>query len=306
MIPEIRPLLRRALQEDLGRGDLTTQTLVPCSQRGIAQIFAREGGIFSGGPVVRELFRLRDRGLNVRLHVAEAGRLRKGQKVITVKGRIGPILEAERVALNFLGRLSGIATLTRAFVEKIRGTRARIFDTRKTTPLWRVLEKYAVRCGGGENHRFGLWDEVLVKENHWASILGLLRKSGGRYWDEKLLRLKRRRIPVEVEVRDLRELAAILERPVLPDRVLLDNFSVRDLQRAVWFVDGFCELLRKRYRIRRPRPELEASGGIDLSNVRKTALAGVDRISVGRLTHSAPTLDFSLVLSRTEVGAARL
>lgn len=291
--PLTRTLLKRSLQEDIGTGDLATQTLIPKYQKGKAYIVARESGVFAGGFVVREVFRLRDASLRVKLHVKEGGRVQKGRRAVTVIGCVQSILEAERVALNFLGRLSGIATLTRAFVDKIRGTRAKIFDTRKTTPLWRELEKYAVRCGGGKNHRFGLWDEILVKNNHWQSqkflcLLSLLAQ-----------KTRRRKIPLEIEVRNLKELARLLEASFVPDRILLDNFPLRELRRAVIFVHGLDYILRKKYGIRRKRPLLEASGGIELTNVRTIAKTGVDRISVGRLTHSPPALDYSLRLLKS-------
>ena len=299
LTPKTRSLIREALREDLGAGDVTTQTLVPEKARGEAVIIAKESGIFCGGSVAKEVFLLRDPSLKVKRHAQEGARVKKGKKVLTVRGRVRSILEAERTALNFLGHLSGIATLTHAFVEKVRGTQAKIFDTRKTTPLWRELEKYAVRSGGGENHRFGLWDEILVKENHWVAIHDLLDKTRCRYFGQRMRPLlKRRRIPVEVEVRNLKELAHLLEGTFVPDRILLDNFSVRELRRAVLFVKGLDQVLRTRYGIRRKVPLLEASGGINLANVRATASTGVDRISVGLLTHSAPALDFSLCLSR--------
>ena len=297
--PELRSLLKKALREDAGTGDITTQTLIPRDQRGEAWIVAKETGVFSGGPVAKEVFRLRDKRLRVSLLVSEGSRIKKGQKVMKIKGRVRPLLEAERVALNFLGHLSGIATLTRSFVDKIRGTRTKILDTRKTTPLWRELEKYAVRSGGGANHRFGLWDEILVKDNHWRAIWELLNKTQCRYFNRRFNPvLKRRKIPVEIEVRNLRELAHLSEGTFVPDRILLDNFSVKELRRAVLFVQGFYAILKTRYRIPRKRPLLEASGGITLANVRAAAQTGVDRISIGRLTHSAPALDFSLNLKR--------
>ena len=284
--PQTRSLIRAALREDLGTGDLTTRTLVPRGMRGEALIHAKEAGIFCGGAVAAEVFRLRDRTLKIKLLKKEGARVKKGTSVLIVKGRIASILEAERTALNFLGHLSGIATLTRSYVDKVRGTGAKIYDTRKTLPLWRELEKYAVKCGGGANHRFGLFDEVLVKDNHWAALQSALRMT----WALRLLAMtkKRRKIPVEIEVRNLKELAHLLEGTFVPDRVLLDNFSVRELKRAVLFVH------RKTVGARRAVPLLEASGGINLSNVRAVARTGVDRISVGRLTHSAPALDFSL------------
>jgi len=294
----LRSLLRKALEEDIGRGDITTQTLIPRNQRGEAAIVAKEAGIFCGGEVAREVFRLRDPSLKIKLHKKESASVKKGQKVLTVKGRIASILEAERVALNFLGHLSGIATLTRAYVDKIRGTKAKIYDTRKTTPLLRSLEKYAVQCGGGENHRFGLWDEVLVKDNHWTALkqspFADCFVSAKVLWRILAMTARRRKIPIEVEVRSLKELAHLLEGTFVPDRILLDNFSVRELKRAVLFVQGLDRVLRTRYGIRRRLPQLEASGGITLANVRAFAQTGVTRLSIGRLTHSAPALNFSL------------
>jgi len=292
-------LLRMALREDLGTGDLTTEALVPAKLRGEAGILAQEAGILSGGKVAAEIFRFRDPSLRVRLLRRDGSRIRKGEGVIRISGRVRSILEAERVALNFLGHLSGIATLTHSFVERIKGTKAKIFDTRKTTPLWRGLEKYAVRCGGGENHRQGLWDEILVKDNHWKAILGLGRRYPGCPL-EKIIRRKGPKQIVEIEVENLRQLASLLEGTLVPDRILLDNFPVRQLRRAVLFVRGLDWVLRRRYGLRLKRPELEASGGIHLGNVRKVALTGVDRISVGRLTHSAPALDFSLYLGKVQ------
>ncbi|MBI2166858.1 MAG: carboxylating nicotinate-nucleotide diphosphorylase [Candidatus Omnitrophica bacterium] len=290
-------LLKMALEEDIGSGDLTTETLIPGNLRGEAEILAKEAGVLSGGPVAAEIFRLRDRSLKVRLFRKEGARIRKSERMMKISGRVSSILEAERVALNFLGRLSGIATLTHSFVERIKGTKAKIFDTRKTTPLWRELEKYAVRCGGGGNHRQGLWDEILVKDNHWKAVLGLGRRYPGCPL-EKIIRRKGPKRIVEIEVENLRQLASLLEGTLVPDRILLDNFPVRELRRAVLFVRGLDWLLRRRYGLRRKRPELEASGGIHLGNVRQVAGTGVDRISVGRLTHSAPALDFSLRLSQ--------
>ena len=298
MTEEIRGLLRRALREDIGRGDVTTEALVPKNQRGEAVIIAKEAGIFCGGVTAREIFKLRDASLKIGLDAKEGSRIRKGQAVFTVRGRIRPILEAERVALNFLGRLSGVATLTRAFFDRVRGTKSKILDTRKTTPLWRELEKYAVRCGGGGNHRSGLWDEVLVKDNHWAAIWQILDETQCRYFGQKLQPLQRRRVPIEVEVQSLKELAHLVEGTLVPDRILLDNFSIKELKRAVLFVNGLDQVLRSRYGLRRKKPLLEASGGIHLNNIRRVASTGVDRISIGRLTHSAPAVDFSLKIKK--------
>ena len=294
MNPKLRSLIKGALKEDIGAGDITTRTLIPRNQRGVAAIVAKEAGIFFGGAVAAKVFRLHDRTLKIKLHKKDGARVQKGTRVLIVKGRVASILEAERTALNFLWHLSGIATLTRSYVDKVRGTGAKIYDTRKTTPLWRRLEKDAVKFGGGENHRFRLFDEVLVKGNHWSAIHDILDETRCRYFGQKMRPLQRKKIPIEIEVRNLKELAHLLEGSFVPDRVLLDNFSAPELRRAVLFVRGLDLVLRTRYKIRRRLPELEASGGINLSNVRAVAQTGVDRISVGRLTHSAPALDFSL------------
>ena len=291
-----RLLIRKALREDIGRGDLTTKVLIPSSLAGKAYIKAKSEGILCGTAVVRQVFRAVDRKLWIAVKIPDGARVTKGKQVITVRGRAASILKAERVALNFLGRLSGIATLTSEFVRRVRGTRAEIFDTRKTTPLWRALEKYAVRCGGGQNHRFGLWDEILVKDNHWIAMMPSLRGGPkGRRSNlaaQRLLRALRalamtgkKKIPVEIEVGNLRELTHLLKGNFVPDRILLDNFSSSKLRRAVRQVHNSGW-----------KYQLEASGGITLRNVRKVARTGVDRISVGALTHSASALDFSLSL----------
>jgi len=285
---ETRFLICQALREDIGRGDITTEALVPRDLIGEAHIDIKQNGILCGGPVVLEVFYQIDPKLIVKQKVKDGKKVRKGKAVISIRGRVQSILKGERVALNFLGRFSGIATLTHEFATKIRGTHAGIFDTRKTTPLWRELEKYAVRSGGGKNHRFGLWDEVLVKDNHWVAIRELLEKTHCRYFGDRLKsKLKTRKIPIEIEVASLNELSHLLSGDFIPDRILLDNFSVRELKRAVQ--------IAKRAR---QKVSLEASGGITLSNVREVAKTGVNRISVGTLTHSAPALDVSLALEK--------
>ena len=287
-----RILIRKALKEDIGRGDITTELLVPASLRGKARIHLKSKGILCGGPVAREVFLAVDPHLKVTQTLREGSRVSKRRHVMEIRGRFSSILKAERVALNFLAHLSGIATLTDRFAQRVKGTRAKIFDTRKTTPLWRELEKYAVRTGGGLNHRFRLWDEVLVKDNHWEAIRASLRGGPqGRRSNLKLrdcfaalaMTAKNKRVPVEIEVDSFRELKHLLDGRIRIDRVLLDNFSVQQLRKAVAFV-----------RHTHPKILLEASGGINLANVRQVAKTGVDRISIGALTHSAPALDFSL------------
>lgn len=290
-----RLLIRKALREDIGRGDVTTRAIIPFHLMGGARIVAKASGMMCGGPVVAEVFRAVDSRLKIAQRVHDGSRIAKGGEVFVIQGRIASILKAERVALNFLGRLSGIATLTRRYVEQTKGTRARIFDTRKTTPLWREIEKYAVRCGGGHNHRQGLFDEVLIKDNHWKAIWHLLDESRCRYFGAKMGPLIRRaRIPVEVEVDNVRSLEHLLEGPLFPDRILLDHFTISQLRKAV-------SIARKCPR----QIELEASGNISPANVRAIAKTGVQRISVGAITHSAPVLDVSLQIRWVDRRAKR-
>ena len=281
-------LIRKALKEDLGTGDVTTGAFIPNGLFGEASIIAKSEGVLCGGLVVKEVFRVVDPRLKVVQKVSEGSFLTKGKRVFLIRGRASSILKGERVALNFLGHLSGIATVAHRFAQAVKGTQSKIYDTRKTTPLWRELEKYAVKTGGGKNHRFGLWDEILVKDNHWFAIRSMLEKTHCCYFSQRMQPLlKRRRIPVEVEVASITELKHLLGGDFLPDRILLDNFSVSKLRQAV-------ETVRKK----RLKVLLEASGGITLKNVRQVAKTGVGRISVGALTHSAPAFDFSLKLIR--------
>ncbi len=273
-LARIGPLLDQALAEDVGDGDRTTLWTVPPEARGRGRILARARGVICGLPVAAEVFRRVEPRLAFRPRVEEGAEVAPGQTVAEVEGPLSGILTGERVALNFLQRLSGIATLTRRFVEAVSGTKAVILDTRKTTPGWRLLEKYAVRVGGGQNHRMGLYDMVLIKENHIAAA-GSLRAAV-----ERVRARNRERLPVEVEVRTLEELEEALALGVR--RILLDNMDLETLQEAVERTGG--------------RARLEASGGVTLETVRAVAETGVDFISVGALTHSAPALDLSLLI----------
>jgi nicotinate-nucleotide pyrophosphorylase (carboxylating) len=264
-------LVRAALAEDIGRCDITTALTVGRSAPGRGRILAREPGVISGLGVAAQVFHALDRGSRFMDRCRDGGSVRKGTLVALVEGKAVPILTAERTALNFLQRLSGIATLTRRFVDAVKGTGAVILDTRKTTPGWRELEKYAVRCGGGSNHRMGLYDMVLVKDNHIAAA-GSVRAAVELTKDSKL--------PVEVEVKNLAQLREALDAGVR--RVLLDNMNLARM--------------RKARDIAGPKVKLEASGGINLRRVRQVAETGVDYISVGELTHSAPALDIALDL----------
>jgi nicotinate-nucleotide pyrophosphorylase (carboxylating) len=266
-------LVERALAEDLGEGDLTTRAVVPEGARASARITQKEPGVIAGLRVAQSVFQRVDPELAFVAHCPE-GKWRETGAIAEIGGSAASILAAERVALNFLGRLSGVATLTARYVRAVEGTGARILDTRKTTPGLRELEKAAVRAGGGVSHRDGLFDAILVKENH-AALAGGVGEAA---------RLALERAPagvtVEVECATLTEVAEAADAGV--PRILLDNMEPDELRRAVELVAG--------------RAELEASGGITLDTVRAVAETGVDFISVGALTHSAPALDVSLLL----------
>ncbi|MFI5362514.1 MAG: carboxylating nicotinate-nucleotide diphosphorylase [Elusimicrobiota bacterium] len=270
------PLLRAALREDLGPGgDVTTRFFVPAGARFQARVVSREAGVICGLQVAAAAFRACDRGARVRALVRDGARVRAGQAVLAVSGGRG-LLTAERTALNFLQRMSGVATLTRRYVDRTRGTRARILDTRKTLPGWRALDKYAVVCGGGVNHRMGLYDAAMVKDNHY---LGNRLASGAR-----ALRRARPGVPLIVECDTPAQATRALA--LKPDVLLLDNMAPALLRREI-----------RRLRRLAPRVRLEISGGVSLDAVRSLARLGPDRISIGRLTHSAPALDLGLDLA---------
>lgn len=270
----MRELIRRALEEDLGDGDLTAEAVVPADVLAHASIEQRAPGVIAGLDVARAVFEQLDSALRWTA-LCEEGAWRDGGLVAEVDGRARSILAGERVALNFLGRLSGVATLTARYVAAVEGTGVRILDTRKTTPGMRALEKAAVRAGGGHNHRAGLHDAILVKENH-AAVGGGVGEAARR-----AVAAAAEGTAVVVECADLDELAQALDGGA--PWVLLDNMTPDELREAVSRAAG--------------RAQLEASGGITLDNVRAVAESGVDCISVGALTHSAPALDLSLTLA---------
>ncbi len=277
----ILPLIRRALAEDRARRDITSATVLPRSVRIRAAIVARQAGVLAGGEAAAWTFTALDPSLTCRLVLHDGRPVRAGQQVLRIEGRARSIFAAERTALNLLGHLSGIATLTAAFVRRVHGTRARILDTRKTLPGLRELEKYAVRCGGGQNHRSDLAEAVLIKTNH-VRALSTQHTAHSEIVQaaiKKSRSVKPRKF-IEVEVTNLREFQAALA--ARPDAILLDNWPLAAIRQAV------------RMRGRRRRLLLEVSGGVTLANVREIARTGVDRISIGRLTHSAPWLDVSL------------
>ena len=276
-------LIREGLSEDVPEGDLTTDTLVPEGVAVQGAFVPRQGGVLCGLPVVAELFRLIEPAISLRPFRTDGDRVVAGEPILGISGPVHPILLGERLALNFLQRLSGVASATNRIVEAIQHTDCEVFDTRKTTPGWRSLEKYAVRVGGGQNHRMHLSESSLVKDNH-RQVLQWLGNDDPVSWVASL-RAARSEARVELEVDSLDELSRAL--PAEPDVILLDNFSVDDLKRAVEIVKETSHR----------RPELEASGGISLRNARPVAETGVDRVALGALTHSAPALDIGLDLT---------
>ena len=282
----VNRIVAAALAEDAPWGDLTSSVLVPEGTRTAAAVTAREPGVFCGGQVIEAAFRLVSEDTAVTLPVADGETFETGAVLARIDGDARAVLTAERVALNLAQRLSGIATLTAAFVAQARGTKARITDTRKTTPGLRVLERHAVRCGGGFNHRFSLSDAVMAKDNHLA-LLG----SGDEL--SAALRRAKDRLPhtahFEVEVDRLDQIEAVLAGGA--DTVLLDNFTLPDLRRSVELIAG--------------RALAEASGNVRLETVAEIAATGVDLISAGALTHSVRALDLGLDLVLQPAGASR-
>lgn len=272
MTDDLTGLVQRALDEDLGSGDVTVAATVPPGTRATAIVTQKAPGVIYGLEAAALAFTLLDAQSEFARRVEE-GVWREGGPVFDVEGDAGALLSAERTALNLLGRLSGVATLTARYVKAVEGTGAQILDTRKTTPGLRALEKAAVVAGGGANHRFGLWDMVLIKENHAAM-------AGGVGAAVRAARALAPELPLDVECRDLAEVREALEAGA--PRILLDNMDPDALREAVAVIGG--------------RAETEASGGVSLETVREIAAAGLDFVSVGALTHSAPALDLSLIL----------
>jgi nicotinate-nucleotide pyrophosphorylase (carboxylating) len=266
-------MVRDALAEDAAENDLTSIATIISSRRERCSIVARTAGVIAGIPLAREAFQQRDASVSVRAWVKDGQKVAAGTPVIFITGHARGILSAERVALNFMQRLSGVATLTRQFVEAVEGTGAKILDTRKTTPGWRRLEKWAVRTGGGLNHRMDLGAAVLIKDNHIAALDGDIAMA-----IERARKIAPPGTRVEVECDSLAQVRAAL--PAKPDVIMLDNMTLRQLREAVKLVDG--------------QAVTEASGGVNLQTVRSIAETGVDWISVGAITHSARALDLAL------------
>ncbi len=275
-IDEIKPVVESALREDIGRGDITSDILIPSGAEGSGVIIAKENGVIAGIPVAELVFKIINSKVEFTAYISDGKKVKEGERIAKVFGEAKGMLAGERTALNFLGHLSGIATKTDSFVKKVSGLNVRIMDTRKTTPNLRVLEKYAVKVGGGYNHRMGLNDAVLIKDNHLKLLKGKIGDLVKKVRSGAPASMK-----IEVEAKDLSEVEDALNGE--PDIVMLDNMSVSEVSEAVEFVrkSGHGVLL-------------EVSGGITLENVREYAETGVDIISVGELTHSVKSLDISV------------
>jgi len=272
-------IIENALKEDIGDGDITSLTLLRKDIPGKGLLTVKERGLLAGIPVAEKIFQKIDPSLNLTIFKLDGDRIKPGDIVLEVEGNVHSILAAERLVLNFMQRLSGIATFTSQVAARLKGLKTQVLDTRKTTPNLRELEKYAVRIGGGMNHRMGLYDMMLIKDNHVDLAGGMIpvMKAIGRY----KAGFGKSSVKVEIEVRNFDELAEVIKHGEhLVDRIMLDNFTVEDLADAVTVIGG--------------RFETEASGGIRLSNIRKYAETGVDFVSVGALTHNFRSLDMNL------------
>ncbi len=279
--PDIKAAIERALAEDLGGGDITTEALIPSEQRGTASIVAKQKGILAGIHIAEEVFHSVDPQLTMNIIIEDGASVGRGSTVARIDGRVASILHAERVALNFLQSLSGIASATGRYVEAVKGLPVSIMDTRKTAPGLRSLEKYAVRVAGGKNHRMNLSEALLIKDNHLAALRSL-----GLSLPQIVAKAKQasKGLKVEVEVQTQQEAEEAAKAGA--DIIMLDNMSLQEMRQAVKAVDG--------------RALIEASGGITLDRIRAIAETGVDFISVGAITHSAEALDISLELEPSD------
>ncbi len=273
---DIRRAVRAALAEDIGSGDVTTLATVPVTAPAVAVMRAREPLVVAGLALAEAAFRLRSRAVRIKRLARDGQRVAAGARLLEISGAARAILSAERVAVNFVQRLCGVATLTAQFVDAIKGTRAQILDTRKTTPGWRRFEKYAVACGGGRNHRIGLYDMVLIKDNHLAALRDAKPNAIAAGVRRARAKYPQLQVEVEADTREQVEQAAAAGA----DIILLDNMSPAQLREAVKVIAG--------------RAKTEASGGVNLKTVRAIAQTGVDFISIGALTHSARAMDIGL------------
>ncbi|MBN1823612.1 MAG: carboxylating nicotinate-nucleotide diphosphorylase [Endomicrobiales bacterium] len=277
----INRLIRQVLKEDEAFNDVTTGAVKRAGEDVAGVFIAKKPGVICGLSVAHRVFKIVDKACVFRPLLKDGAKVKKGRLIAEVKGPLRAVLAAERTALNFLGRLSGIATLTRRFVKRIRGTKAMIYDTRKTTPGLRDLEKYAVLCGGGKNHRMSLRDMALFKDNH-LKLIDNLKKTVSR------LKKENPGLVVEIECENMLQVRQAVEAGA--DIVMLDNMGIATMKRAIRLVRGF------RKKSKNDLPHIEVSGGVNLGSVREFAKLGVDRISTGSITHSAPALDISMEL----------
>ena len=271
-LKKVKQVIASSLKEDIGKGDITTLSTIPKSKKASAVLIAKERGIICGLDIINFVFRTVDPKVKIIYFKKDGQNVKKGEKVAKIKGKARSLLTAERTILNFLQMMSGVATTTNNFVQKIKESKTRVLDTRKTLPTMRYLQKYAVRCGGGKNHRQGLYDMVLIKDNHISvangikNAVSLARKEYGK------------KVKIEVECSNLKEVKKALESDC--DWIMLDNMKLGDMKKAVKIITG--------------RKKIEASGGVNLKIIREIAKTGVDFISVGALTHSYKALDISM------------
>lgn len=269
--------LKQFLKEDIPAGDTTSDVLIPKKAIIKVCIIVKENGILCGMGIIKRLYSLINKSIVFNVHRTDGQSVRKGMKIVTVKGNARDILKGERTALNILQQLSGVATMTSRYVHEIRGTRAHIYDTRKTIPGLRELQKYAVRCGGGKNHRMSLSDAVLVKDNHHEMLSSYdVLVPAIKAW-------RNRKKVVEIEADSFKQVLKFMKYK--PDIIMLDNFSLRNLRKAVAYIKA---------RRRKRKPAIEVSGGISLNNIRRVASLGVERIAVGAITHSSSILNYNM------------
>ena len=272
----LKAFITDAFKEDIGEGDHTTLACIPSAAKGKAHLLIKENGILAGIELAKNIFLQLDKNIRFKKFLTDGTKVRKGDVAFSVEGNARSILQAERLVLNCMQRMSGIATQSYHLTKLCKGYQVKITDTRKTTPGFRALEKWAVKIGGGENHRFGLYDMILIKDNHvdYAGGIKNAIESANSY-----LRKNRKKLTIEIEARNFTELKEILSTGKI-HRIMLDNFSVKDLKKAIAMING--------------KYETEASGGINENNIRSYAACGVDYISIGALTHHVKSLDMSL------------
>lgn len=272
----IEEFIDLAFREDIGEGDHTTLSTVPLDRIGKAQLLVKQNGVLCGMDIAERVFHKLDKTCKVSKLLSDGDAISMGDVAFTAEGKVVALLQAERLVLNIMQRLSGVATQTHSYVQKLHGLKTKVLDTRKTTPGMRLLEKYAVKMGGGENHRIGLYDMILIKDNHIDFAGGILEAISRT---QEYLKKVKRPLKIEVETRTLDDIKKVLEHGGV-DRIMLDNFSVQQTQEAVEFING--------------KVETESSGGITIETLRDYAECGVDYISVGALTHQIKSLDLSL------------